>query len=165
MLTRAPQGNPRPRRLCRLHGLQWELSGRRILGQGLGRALALQEPGGLLLPPPWAPGTASAPFPAPVRPQSLPGASTFARLRALWVELQAGRALAGVVALGVDADAAAFTDSGFPLTFVHVCNGKERVMDACGCRRPSRAGGPPCFLAWKHLEGPTLSSPAGKCLF
>ena len=51
--------------------------------------------------------------------------------RVLWAELQAGWALAGVVALGVDADAAAFTDPGSVLTFVHVCKGKERVMDTC----------------------------------
>ena len=47
--------------------------------------------------------------------------------RVLWAELQARWALAGVVALGVDADAAAFTDPGSVLTFVHVCKGKERV--------------------------------------
>ena len=57
--------------------------------------------------------------------------------RVLWAELQAGWALAGVVALGVDADAAAFTDSGSVLTFVHVCKGKESVMDTCCCGQPS----------------------------
>ena len=34
-------------------------------------------------------------------------------------------ALAGVAALGVDADAEAFTDSGSVLTFVHVCRGRR----------------------------------------
>ena len=53
--------------------------------------------------------------------------------RVLWVELQAGWTLAGVAALGIDADAAAFTDSGSVLTFVHVCKGKESVMDTCCC--------------------------------
>ena len=57
--------------------------------------------------------------------------------RVLWAELQAGWALAGVVALGVDADAAAFTDPGSVLTFVHVCKGKESVMDTCCCGQPS----------------------------
>ena len=57
--------------------------------------------------------------------------------RVLWAELQAGWALAGVVALGVDADAAAFTDPGSVLTFVHVCKGKERVMDTCCCGQSS----------------------------
>ena len=55
----------------------------------------------------------------------------------LWGELQAGWALAGVVAIGVDADAAAFTDSGSVLTFVHFCKGKERVMDTCCYGQPS----------------------------
>lgn len=43
-----------------------------------------------------------------------------AQIRVLRVELQAGRARAGVAAQGVDADTAAFTDSGFLLTFVHI---------------------------------------------
>ena len=57
--------------------------------------------------------------------------------RVLWAELQAGWALAGVAALGVDADAEAFTDSGSVLTFVHICKGKESVMDTCCCGQPS----------------------------
>ena len=60
--------------------------------------------------------------------------------RVLWVELQAGWTLAGVAALGIDADAAAFTDSGSVLTFVHVCKGKESVMDTCCCGQPSGLG-------------------------
>ena len=93
-----------------------------------------REPEGLL-PPPDAAGSASAP-PAPAQPHGRAAsskASTCAQIRVARVELQAGRALAGVAALGVDADAVAFTDPGFQLTFVHVCRGKERVMGACSC--------------------------------
>ena len=73
------------------------------------------------------------------RPASLflPGVSTCAMPRVLWAELQARWALAGVAAFSVDADAAAFTDSGSVLTFVHVCKGKESVMDTCCCGQPS----------------------------
>lgn len=75
-------------------------------------------------------------------------ASTCAQLRVLRAELKPRKALAGVAALGVDTDAVAFTDPGVQLTFVRVCKGKERVVDA------SRAGSQPRFLAQKHLEGP-----------
>lgn len=47
---------------------------------------------------------------------------------------------AGVAALGVDADAVAFTDSGSVQTFIHICKGKERVMDTCSCRQLSGLG-------------------------
>lgn len=133
---RIPQRNSRLRSLHHLPGLWQDLSGRRILGQDLSRLLALREPE-VILPPPLAPGTALAPSPVPVWPHWLPGASTCAQLRVPWVELEAGWALAGVAALGVDADAATFTDFWFLLTFVHVCKGKEKVMDACCCGQPS----------------------------
>ena len=49
-------------------------------------------------------------------------------------------ALSGVAALDVDADTLAFTDSGSVQTFVHICKGKESVMDTCGCRQLSGLG-------------------------
>ena len=49
---------------------------------------------------------------------------------------------AGVAALGVDADAVAFTDSGSvdECLFIHIYKGKERVMDTCSCRQLSGLG-------------------------
>lgn len=54
----------------------------------------------------------------------------------LQVELQARWALAEVAALRVDAETAAFTDFGSLLTFIHICKGGERMMDACSCGQP-----------------------------
>lgn len=90
-----------------------------------------QEPE--VLPPPGAAGSALAP---PQLQRSLTvsaRASTCAEIRVARVDLQAGWTLIGVAALSVGADAPAFTDSGFPLTCIHICRGKERMMGACSC--------------------------------
>lgn len=90
-----------------------------------------QEPE--VLPPPGAAGSVLAP---PQLQRSLTvsaRASTCAQIQVARVELQAGRTLAGVVALSVGADTASFIDSGFPLTFIHICRGKERMLGACSC--------------------------------
>lgn len=81
------------------------------------------------------------------------------RLRKYYVStLKKFWALVGVAALGVDADTVAFADSGSVQTFVHICKGKESVMDTCGCRQLSGLG--VGQVSWyKHPEGPTLSSP------
>lgn len=158
---RGSTGNPRPRRPCCLPALWRNLSRRQILGQGLGSPLARGEPENL--PPllgrwdlPRLPQSSPA-------SQRLPGASTFTQLRVLGVELQARGAPAGVAALSVDTNAAVFTDSGVQLTFVRVCKGKERVMDACSrgstsCRKSAifpgvaASGRPHCLLpgAWPN---------------
>lgn len=86
-----------------------------------------------LPPPPEAVGSASAPPQLQCSLTASSRASTCAQIQVAQVELEAGQALAGVAALGVGADATAFTHSGLQLTFIHICGRKERVMDAYTC--------------------------------
>lgn len=86
-----------------------------------------------LLSPPGAAGSASA---SPQLQHSLTAssrASTCAQVQVAQIELKARWALAGIAAFGVGADAAAFTHSGFQLTFIHIFRRKEREMDAYTC--------------------------------
>lgn len=157
VLTEAPQGNPRPRRLCCLPDVTGAFREVTACRASVG---------------PWCLGTRgsspaasgcgtcinSFPSSSPASQHLLRG-SNFAQPWVLWVGPQARRALAGVVALGVDPVLVGpFIDSGLPLTFISVHKGNERVMAACSHGQPLQLGVGHiswCGSIWKALPSPS----------